>query len=694
MPNARLLCIGPLAEAAACARAAERAGYRAVRATAAEAAQKLGELRPDAVLVWADEDVVATLEAVRAVEGNPLVVVVGETKVEGADAVIAQAGDPALLLAEVDALLAGHKPAALQAPDALAAIDQVLDGEMQTLWSQLTATTPAPVDVPHWRAATQVLAKKPAESPAAGGTEPGAFAAHVRQTLSAIEQRLFPDSPPQTAFATPPVDDVLREIDLDALGAAAMPVPEFEVSFDDEDAGVPLITPQVPSAPTPEVANVNANLDADVNADADEKTAAGPEEPVAATATAAATAAAPTATETSAAAAAETVAEFASPLPERGNLLEHDLPRLLHRIHRDGFTGRLRVRHGNVEKSLYFEQGLPVYATSSLPQDRMGDLLYREGKITRAQLDETRRLAEESGRRVGQLLVDLKFLKASELFPTVRRHVEDILYSLFAWSQGDFELHAGSDPPHDQKVRLLSHPDHLIVEGIRRKVDLERLVDQVGAQATRPSPLSPDLAAALCDVNLEDDERAMLPLLDGVRSIAELIADSHLDEVRVYQLVYGLCALNLLRLDRPEQDTLTDFDDDTPTGVVGQPPLLSEASVAIDRERIAAKHAACAEGDYFAVLGLRTDASDHEIRRAFEEQRREFAAERFAPTLREACAPQLREIAEVLSEAWTVLRDRQLRAAYRAHLRDAAGPLPEGQGGSPGPLPEGQGGSR
>src|SRR5262249_24252765 len=154
---------------------------------------------------------------------------------------------------------------------------------------------------------------------------------------------------------------------------------------------------------------------------------------------------------------------------------------------------------------------------------------------------------------------------------TVRRHVEDILYSLFAWSQGEFELTAAAEPPADQKIRLLAHPDHLIVEGIRRKVDLERLVDQVGRDSTRPAPLSPDLAAALCDVHLDDDERAALPLIDGVRSIADLVRESPLDEVRVYQLAYGLAALGLARLDRPESDTLTDWDENTPTGVVGQP---------------------------------------------------------------------------------------------------------------------------
>src|SRR5262249_21156185 len=162
---------------------------------------------------------------------------------------------------------------------------------------------------------------------------------------------------------------------------------------------------------------------------------------------------------------------------------------------------------------------------------------------------------------------------------------------------------------------------------IRRKVDLERLIDQVGPDTTRLAPLSPDLLAALCDVSLEDDERALVPLVDGVRSIADFVREGRAELVRVYQLAYALAALGLARLDRADRDTLTDFDDDTPTGVMGH--AMGETSETIDRERIFAKHATCAEGDYFAVLGLRSDASEHEIRRAFEEQRREFAATRF-----------------------------------------------------------------
>src|SRR5262245_60643808 len=158
MASARLLCIGPPAETAACARAAERAGYRAGQATAKDAVTQLAELHPDAVLLWPDDDTPAILTAIRAAEEPPLLVLVGQAgdaTAAGADAVIAQVGDPVLLLAEVDLLLSGHglidrdegtskDPSASAAPDALSALDQVLDREMQTLWSQLTPV-PSPL---------------------------------------------------------------------------------------------------------------------------------------------------------------------------------------------------------------------------------------------------------------------------------------------------------------------------------------------------------------------------------------------------------------------------------------------------------------------------------------------------------------------------------------------------------------------
>ena len=85
---------------------------------------------------------------------------------------------------------------------------------------------------------------------------------------------------------------------------------------------------------------------------------------------------------------------------------------------------------------MYFDQGRPVFASSNEPRDRMGELLVREGKITASQYERCQTVVAESGRRMGEILVDFGYLKRRELLPAVRRHVEDIVYSLFGWDRG------------------------------------------------------------------------------------------------------------------------------------------------------------------------------------------------------------------------------------------------------------------
>ena len=41
---------------------------------------------------------------------------------------------------------------------------------------------------------------------------------------------------------------------------------------------------------------------------------------------------------------------------------------------------------------------------------------------------------------MGEILVDFGYLKRRELLPAVRRHVEDIVYSLFGWDRGHYHI--------------------------------------------------------------------------------------------------------------------------------------------------------------------------------------------------------------------------------------------------------------
>jgi preprotein translocase subunit Sec63 len=92
------------------------------------------------------------------------------------------------------------------------------------------------------------------------------------------------------------------------------------------------------------------------------------------------------------------------------------------------------------------------------------------------------------------------------------------------------------------------------------------------------------------------------------------------------------------------------------------------ADRAIDRERLIAKRAQIGDCDYFSVLGVAREASDHEIRRAYDRLRADFARDRFGdPVIREM-GDALDEIQEVLDEAYRVLMDQTLRSAYVSRL--------------------------
>ena len=81
-----------------------------------------------------------------------------------------------------------------------------------------------------------------------------------------------------------------------------------------------------------------------------------------------------------------------------------DLPELLLAISREGRTGRLEITTADVDRSLFFDEGRIVFASSSSPDDRLGAYLLLRNELGLADL---RRLSGDvrPGLRLGSLLV-------------------------------------------------------------------------------------------------------------------------------------------------------------------------------------------------------------------------------------------------------------------------------------------------
>ena len=355
---------------------------------------------------------------------------------------------------------------------------------------------------------------------------------------------------------------------------------------------------------------------------------------------------------------------------QAGDLAQQDVAMLLARIFVERLTGWLTVRREGVEKAVVFERGAPILAGSNLPADRMGDMLVRQGRLSPEQQTRSVEILRATGRRLGVVLVESGFIKAGELGPLVRRHFEEIIYSLFAWESGEWVL-SPDRPEKEENVLLNGHPAALIVEGIRRKFSVARLRARVGGgQVILRVTNEAGLSSLLAEMALTDDERRLVGLFDGVRVLDEVAARAGADEGTLLAVTW---ALLLLRRLGPVSDA-------APTaGATGRDAAGAGEGAArdreIDRARILARYALVREGDYFQVLGVSRQASAHEIRRAHQALLREFGRQALSPELALDLAGPLQAIRTVIDEGARVLGDPRHRQRYQSQLL-SAGPGP------------------
>jgi len=230
-------------------------------------------------------------------------------------------------------------------------------------------------------------------------------------------------------------------------------------------------------------------------------------------------------------------------LSRKEGKLEDNLPEIITAFYLAQQTGELTLQKGKVKKSIYFEKGRPCFAISNLVTDRFGPFLVRVGKIGQQQLELCQAAADKTGRRTGDILVEMNLLKETEKLYYVAQQVKTIVYSVFGWEQGEYRLHF-TDRAAKEAIKIDLHPANLITRGVKKLYKPERLYRLLSSE-DRLGP-SQQPAYGLHEVDLERWEAEILPKVDGTRSLAEVIRLARRPEHAVYGFLYGMVALKIL----------------------------------------------------------------------------------------------------------------------------------------------------
>ena len=229
-----------------------------------------------------------------------------------------------------------------------------------------------------------------------------------------------------------------------------------------------------------------------------------------------------------------------------------------------GWKGELVVQDGAATRSIFFERSHVIAASSTIGAERLGEVLYRYGALTKEQIALTAS-AVTTEVRFGEAAVKLGFISRERLFQLMGKQTEEIVYAVLLVGDGMFYFLDAYDESRLNARQNLTVAG-LLMEGVRRMDEMRYFRDRIpseqhvpGRAATRDAP-----DAAL---------REVWAAVDGVRPIAEICRMVGLDEFEVTQALFQLVQSGHVIVHAPR-----------PTGPAAVVALFNQAIALIFRE--------------------------------------------------------------------------------------------------------------
>lgn len=203
-----------------------------------------------------------------------------------------------------------------------------------------------------------------------------------------------------------------------------------------------------------------------------------------------------------------------------------------------GWRGELIVLSEAGTRTFYFDGGTIIGATTTVPDERIGETLYRFGEVTREDLDKVVRASAETGKRFGEAAVESGIVSAEKLFSMMARQVEEVFFAAVHVSQGAFYFFDRFDERNILRRHNLN-ASGLLMEAARRMDEMRFFREKVPNDAYIPQPVS--------GKKPPDDLEALFWHVDGKKSVADIgraMGQLEFEVTKaIFQLVSSGCAV-------------------------------------------------------------------------------------------------------------------------------------------------------
>ena len=224
-----------------------------------------------------------------------------------------------------------------------------------------------------------------------------------------------------------------------------------------------------------------------------------------------------------------------------GELRDFNILEVIQLLGQQGKTGVLRVwgwGKRSDEAGIYFSNGRITHATSNqrTKGDLVGERLATTGVISRDDLYTALRTQKKSGGFLGEVIVDAEMADEQAVLNALYTQIHELIYEVFRLEVGKFEFNP-VPPAEFPRLSVQLNADEVML-------NILKMVDEWPEIEKRVPPPTMVLKKAKAleehGITLSEDHDAVYRLVDGMRSVQEIIEVSLLGKFATLEILASL----------------------------------------------------------------------------------------------------------------------------------------------------------
>ncbi len=132
----------------------------------------------------------------------------------------------------------------------------------------------------------------------------------------------------------------------------------------------------------------------------------------------------------------------------QGDIEKFTLPEIFQLVAAGRKSGTLGIQKEETIMMVYFKDGEIIYAYGPRQTYHLGQLLKEKKIISATQLEQAINIQAKSQntKRLGEIMIDRSFIDRADLEKVIKKQVEELLFSLLSWKNGNFKFYENQFP--------------------------------------------------------------------------------------------------------------------------------------------------------------------------------------------------------------------------------------------------------